>query len=327
MPNKKSAKISSLTLALGLLSFSVPAHAGFEWVAPNTNDNGAYQAPVVISPPMGNYLPAPAPVATAAPEIISPVIITGGNAPAPSAPAATVPVHILPTPPTSSPSTPSLSTATISVSNNAPADKVSGFGSSIPLALALHQILPTDYGSSIEPDVDMNTLVSYKGGKPWRDTLRDALAPAGLSAHEEGTIVVVSHGASATTTAEKAAPVLLPIESTQTISRAPVIMTTGGDASFAAPVADNWSAQRGDTLHKVLTEWCRRAGVELQWQAEYDYPVEASAHFTNGFEDSVRNLLAGFDAARPQPIGELHTNSNAGQMVLVVQARGNNYSN
>jgi hypothetical protein len=91
--------------------------------------------------------------------------------------------------------------------------------------------------------------------------------------------------------------------------------------------AEGWTAERGDTLRKVLIDWCRHAGVELQWLAEYDYPIEASAHFNGGFEDAVRNLLAGFDSARPQPIGELHTNPNAGQKVLVVQARGNSYSN
>ena len=84
---------------------------------------------------------------------------------------------------------------------------------------------------------------------------------------------------------------------------------------------------RGDTLHKVLSDWCQHSNVELQWQAEYDYPVEASAHFEGKFEDAVRGLLAGFDGARPQPVAELHANRGAGQRVLVVQARGNSYSN
>jgi hypothetical protein len=90
---------------------------------------------------------------------------------------------------------------------------------------------------------------------------------------------------------------------------------------------DGWTVQRGETLRKVLTAWCGKAGVELKWLAEYDYPVEASAHYNGGFEEAVRSLFAGFDGARPQPIGELHVNPRAGQDVLVVQARGNSYTN
>ncbi|MDR3450762.1 MAG: TcpQ domain-containing protein [Alphaproteobacteria bacterium] len=97
--------------------------------------------------------------------------------------------------------------------------------------------------------------------------------------------------------------------------------------AFNVGSADGWSAERGDSLRKVLTDWCKRAGVELQWVAEYDYPMEASAHFGGSFEDAVRELLAGFESARPQPIAELHTNSGAGQKLLVVQVRGNNYAN
>jgi hypothetical protein len=102
------------------------------------------------------------------------------------------------------------------------------------------------------------------------------------------------------------------------LSEAPVV---------SAPFADGWSAGRGETLRKVLTGWCSRAGVELKWLAEYDYPIEATARFNGGFEDAVRSLLAGFDGARPQPFGELHANARAGQKVLVIQTRGNSYTN
>jgi hypothetical protein len=95
----------------------------------------------------------------------------------------------------------------------------------------------------------------------------------------------------------------------------------------SASTTDEWRAERGETLRKVLTDWCARANVELQWMTEYDYPIEGSSHFSSGFEDAVRGLLAGFDSARPQPIGELHDSATAGQKVLVVQGRGNNYTN
>jgi len=89
---------------------------------------------------------------------------------------------------------------------------------------------------------------------------------------------------------------------------------------------DMWAAEKGQTLHEVLEKWCRRAQVELTWQSEYDYPLQANVSLNGSFEDAVRALLFGFEGARPQPIGQLHKNADAGQMVLIVQARGNEYN-
>ncbi|MBV8061694.1 MAG: TcpQ domain-containing protein, partial [Alphaproteobacteria bacterium] len=70
-------------------------------------------------------------------------------------------------------------------------------------------------------------------------------------------------------------------------------------------------------------EWCGRVHVEFNWMAEYDYPLEASFGFNGTFEEAVRDLLTGFEAAHPQPVAELHTNPAIGQMVMIVQTRGN----
>jgi len=93
-----------------------------------------------------------------------------------------------------------------------------------------------------------------------------------------------------------------------------------------ASVVDTWTAARGETLHKALEGWSRRAGAEFEWSAEYDYPLEASISFTGTFEEAVRSLLSGFEDAHPQPVAELHANPGAGQMVLVIQTRGNSYT-
>jgi hypothetical protein len=224
---------------------------------------------------------------------------------------------------------PDLATATISVSPtpstppSAGTDVVQGFASNVPLALALRQVLPIGYSFSIDQGVDMDTLVSYKGGKPWGETLKSMLASVELVDHEQGTVITVSRN-----TAPVAVPFQpLSVQPAKTVKQLNVLVPPAEMLAVNVSPADGWSAERGDTLRKVLTDWCHRSGTEIQWLAEYDYPVEASAHFSGGFEEAVRNLLAGFDGARPQPIGELHTNTGAGQMVLVVQARGNNYSN
>jgi hypothetical protein len=214
---------------------------------------------------------------------------------------------------------------------------VQGFGAQIPLALALRQILPVGYNFTIDPSVSMDTLVSYQGGKSWRETLKDMLFPVGLAPHEQGSTVTVDRNVAAAPSTTITTPSPVPSVGTglDTISlsgssrAAPLASSrvTADVPSMNVGAADGWTADRGETLRKVLTNWCRRSGVELQWLAEYDYPMEASAHFSGGFEDAVRSLLAGFENAHPQPVAELHANSGAGQMLLVIQARGNSGSN
>jgi type IV pili sensor histidine kinase/response regulator len=84
-----------------------------------------------------------------------------------------------------------------------------------------------------------------------------------------------------------------------------------------------WTAERGDSLRKVLTSWSKRSRVEVEWLAEYDYPLQASVNFVGTYEAAVRALLVGFEEAHPQPVAQLHTNPSMGQRVLVVRARGN----
>ena len=362
MPNKTLTGTWGIAaLALVLAGSATPAYAGFEWIAPS--DGGTYQSPSVNAyvPPFPSSSPSSF-AATTAPEVISPVIITGQPDQTVPAPAVAVPVPSIPTTaPITNKNTgkTSLATATISMapqtSLSSSSSTVQGFASQIPLALALRQVLPADYNFSIDQDVDMNTLVSYRGGKPWRETLQSMLSPAGLVGNEQGTTITIGRigdgGASSVISSAPASGSVSPVlaENAAVTSPAPALVsalppipparsvgqssylvppvTTDEPAFSPGPANGGWNAERGDTLRKVLTDWCRRSGVELQWQAEYDYPIDASAHFNSSFEDAVRQILAGFDGARPQPIGELHTNPSAGQMVLVVSARGNSYTN
>jgi hypothetical protein len=86
-----------------------------------------------------------------------------------------------------------------------------------------------------------------------------------------------------------------------------------------------WEAKPGQTLRALLQDWCSKVGAELNWQAEYDYPVMASLSMSGTFEEAVRTILAGFNTAKPVPYGRLHYNPAAGQSILIVEASGNHY--
>lgn len=343
MPNRILPPLyGAATLVLGLALSAGPAHAGFKWVAP------ADDAPYASSSAPSAY-GVPATDTVTIPQKDFPVVIQNDNA--------------LTQPESAAPSMPSsmvmkeekvkggtkidLATATISVSEPSAESSyaspvVQGFATQVPLTLALRQLLPAGYTFAMGPGVDMNTLVSYKSGKPWDVTLREMLAAVGLSAYEQGTVVTINSG-NAMPVADQNAQQFLPQSFSQTLPQPSahsqisvptnilphaVEPTSSRNVRAAsAPPEIGWTAARGSTLHKVLTEWCLRAGVELKWLAEYDFPIEASASFNGDFENAVRSLLAGFDGARPQPIGALHVNPGASQMVLVVQARGNSDSN
>ena len=205
----------------------------------------------------------------------------------------------------------------------------------------------------------MGTLVSFQGGRPWRDTLREALDPVGLIMREHGQMVTVgfaAHGVMpmAPPVVSAIQPMPMPYQGGMEprafavqpgpialapapapmmqmappvpMAVAPVPVYPQAGVPAVAMATDSWTAERGETLRKVLEGWSRRANVEFDWMSEYDYPLEASVAFSGGFEGAVRSLLTGFENAHPQPVAELHSNSNLGQMVLVVQTRGNTNS-
>ncbi len=66
-----------------------------------------------------------------------------------------------------------------------------GFGRDLPLALALSQVIPADYTYSFGQNVDLGTTVSWQGGKPWNEVLRDMLSQTGLKADISGNQVSI----------------------------------------------------------------------------------------------------------------------------------------
>lgn len=72
----------------------------------------------------------------------------------------------------------------VATATQTPSDKavLEGFGSDMPLALALQQIVPADYATSFESGVNVGQIVSWDGGKPWDQVVNEMLAPLQLQA-------------------------------------------------------------------------------------------------------------------------------------------------
>ncbi len=79
------------------------------------------------------------------------------------------------------------------VQNTAPSPyaKAVGFGSDLPLAIALGQIIPPEYIYSFDQGVNPGARVSWTGGKSWNFVLSDMLSSVGLTADISGKSVYI----------------------------------------------------------------------------------------------------------------------------------------
>jgi hypothetical protein len=79
----------------------------------------------------------------------------------------------------------------------APQPVVAGFGDQVPLSFAVRQIVPARFQVAFGETVDSDTPVDWKGGKPWRPTLSDAVRPLGLTVSVVGATVKIQPARSA----------------------------------------------------------------------------------------------------------------------------------
>lgn len=176
------------------------AKAGFEWTAP----------PAPTSPAGDSALPALTPEMPAIPatevdsatldqmENAEPVMPAAEPMPAIShEPVATRTIRRARPPVAQGMAAPMTTPAsTIPVPPPSKYAEVQGFGSDMPLAFAMRQIVPPEYAFAFDPSVDHGARVSWNGGQPWDMVLTETLLPLGLASVIDGnTVRVVPAGA------------------------------------------------------------------------------------------------------------------------------------
>ncbi len=163
--------------------FAVPAHAGFEWTPPPA-------APVVSASSDGGPLVPAAPATavdamelTPVPGMPAPVdVVVSDVAPKPLIEKESDALVVMPAETLAAPMP------------SGPFAEALGFGSDIPLALALGQIVPAEFAYSFASNVNPGVRISWNGGKPWNEVLNEALQPHNLRAEIAGTAVIVRSG-------------------------------------------------------------------------------------------------------------------------------------
>ncbi|MCM2343343.1 MAG: toxin co-regulated pilus biosynthesis Q family protein [Alphaproteobacteria bacterium] len=176
MRDKSAVWRQSILTGLLVGAFSFPAQAGFDWTPP----------PAI---PALSTTSAPGPLVPAAP---SDDVEASELAPVTAMPAAPAADEAM--------AAPSVQSETNALPSPAfPEDlpppnvyaEALGFGADIPLALALGQIVPSEFAYSFASNVNPGIKISWDGGKPWNEVLQAALLPHGLKAKIESSIVIV----------------------------------------------------------------------------------------------------------------------------------------
>lgn len=90
---------------------------------------------------------------------------------------------------------------------------------------------------------------------------------------------------------------------------------------FDMNAVQDWSAPAGATLRRILTDWSEKAGVQLHWSSQFDYPIQASIRMTGTYQKAVETLLDGLRDAKPRPLARLHPNLPAGPAILILQTQ------
>lgn len=130
-----------------------------------------------------------------------------------------------------------------------------GFGSDIPLVMALNQIIPSGYTYSFAQGVNPGALVSWSGGQAWNIVLNTMLAPLNLRADIAGnTVRIRPVGHSAASAQPRAAPLPLqkPQQSAALMPASATAMHTTHPVSIAVAEQQEKAAAKRRTQAQML---------------------------------------------------------------------------
>ncbi len=216
-------KKAVLFSGVAIIAFAATAHAGFEWKGPlGAPAASAPEAAPVDTQPNDDMTPV---TSWEKPADAAPAPMT--SAPVTSAPVNAVPMYSAPAPVAAAPMA------------EPAGDVLTGFGSDVPLVIALQQVVPAGYQYSFASGVNPGVSVSWQGGKSWQSVLADMLAAQGLGYRIQNSAVIIGNYASPE----------------QPMQAAAMDAPAASDASLGmtAVPSDNMNAVPSDTAPRAIT--------------------------------------------------------------------------
>lgn len=174
---------------------------------------------------------------------------------------------------------------------------VNGMGDSLELGEVLNTIVPSPY-KVVTPGLDpiLKTKVSWKGGRPWNNVLRDVVAQVD--------------------------DLQVKIDTTNKIAvfelKPRVVAAVGKEVTAASgpsvnSVDSKWTIRTGDKLSAVLGEWGKRAGWKVIFNAD---EIIAGADLTT--EGTFANAIEQLMAALARGNSTLKAKFYRGNMILEI---------
>lgn len=236
-----------------------------------------YISPVLRAAVQPTTPPAPAPRPYVAPLAVKPQV-----APAVSS-VSTVPAAPAPS-----------VVATAAPAPVAPARDTSLYGKSVPLSVAMQNLIPDRASWSVvfEPGTE-DRQVSWKGASNWREALSQISKNHGLTIgiNEQGKRIAVTY-------------------------------SPGMNAKLVQPGTNVWQLKAGTSLRENLVAWGEKAGWQVDWSRTLvDYPIDHGATLVGPFsgEGGVVDRVLSATQSRETPlIGRFYT----GNHVVVIEESG-----
>lgn len=181
---------------------------------------------------------------------------------------------------------------------------VVGFGSDMPLALALQQIAPPGYAFSFGEDINPGSKVSWTGGKGWIDVMREMIDPLGLQADVRGKAIFIHHPQQSSHM--ELAPVTeneVAIVEEETIVIPPGDIAPASGEATQAPVtlSDETPAYRdeAETMPRIRRHGLKDPGFKPQEQ-----PIETLSAIESAPSPAQQPAIGGKDVPKTMEIWE-----------------------
>ncbi len=184
---------------------------------------------------------------------------------------------------------------------------IAGFGKDMPLALALSQVVPSEYAYSFGGGVNPGTRVSWEGDRPWDIVLQDMLAAADMKAYYNQNVIVIRSAS----TPDKFSEAQLPLDAADKMnaqepaagdattlkadqaneaSKQAPVMLENKDAAAVAPIA---------TKRIIVSDPGEEPSLQPMQQSAIEAAPEADA---KSAQDQPQ--VIDFTADAPKPAGE-----------------------
>lgn len=173
-------------------------------------------------------------------------------------------------------------------------DMVAGMGSDVPLDQALKSLVPGNFGITYSGFDPATLKVSWRGGRPWYEILREIEQTAALDMdiRTNPDHILIARAGSAVVSSD---PGFLSLPTAPNCSGV-------ANKDLGSPLVKQvtaFSYKKGLSLKQVLEEWARPSCWAVSYELDTSYPMVNNHTLYGSFEEVTLRLLSKYQDAEP----------------------------